>query len=152
MPGSQRGWVLNDAYNANPSSMRAALQAFLASPRQRACRLLVVGAMNELGTYSEAYHRELGAWLAERAGDFDALLFVGPDARRSLEGFGPGATPAAHADGADTADSALRGLLEGQDPNELEVFLKGSRGHRLEALLERIVPATGRQEPAPHGH
>ena len=53
------GWVINDAYNANPTSMRAALEALAELPAQR--RLAVLGPMAELGTDSVALHQGVAA-------------------------------------------------------------------------------------------
>ncbi len=57
--------VLNDAYNANPSSMRAAIETLAALP-SAARRIAVLGEMRELGRSSERYHREIGALRRDR--------------------------------------------------------------------------------------
>jgi UDP-N-acetylmuramoyl-tripeptide--D-alanyl-D-alanine ligase len=68
--------VLNDAYNANPASMRAAIETLAALPAQGR-RIAVVGDMRELGDSSEMLHREIGRFIAR---DFppDLLIAVGP--------------------------------------------------------------------------
>src|SRR4051794_28308126 len=68
--------VVNDAYNANPESMRAALDALIRLPGRR--RIAVLGAMGELGPGAEAAHTRLGRDVV-RAG-VDVLVSVGPDA------------------------------------------------------------------------
>jgi UDP-N-acetylmuramoyl-tripeptide--D-alanyl-D-alanine ligase len=68
--------VVNDAYNANPESMRAALAALVRLPGRR--RVAVLGAMGELGPGADAAHARLGRD-ALRAG-VDLLVSVGPDA------------------------------------------------------------------------
>ena len=69
--------VLNDAYNANPASMRAALELFTQLPAHGR-RVAVLGDMRELGASSEPMHREVGR-MAARA-NLDALVCVGRDA------------------------------------------------------------------------
>lgn len=72
--------LLNDAYNANPESMRAAIDALATIGADAAVRrtVAVLGVMRELGASSEAGHREIGAYAAGRV---DRLLVVGADAQ-----------------------------------------------------------------------
>ena len=71
---SSGAWLLVDAYNANPDSMRASVETFLeaAPPGER---LLVLGDMKELGSDSPDLHRELGRWLAGL--DLEAVFLAG---------------------------------------------------------------------------
>ena len=55
--------VIFDAYNANPASMRASVEAFCQEFAQRP-KILVLGDMKELGAESKRFHQELGGWLA----------------------------------------------------------------------------------------
>src|SRR5207302_8397356 len=66
--------LINDAYNANPNSMRAALETIAALPT-RGRRIVVVADMLELGQSSDRYHREIGQVAAECK--FDLLACVG---------------------------------------------------------------------------
>ena len=84
LPGG--GFVVNDAYNANPTSMRAAL-VDLADRAGGRRRVAILGEMAELGEASGAYHREIGALLADLG--VDVLIAVGDAARPYLE---PGVT------------------------------------------------------------
>ena len=118
--------LVNDCYNANPMSMRAALDHLAASPADR--RIAVLGTMAELGEDSLRFHREIGAYAAGRG--VDVLVTVGREALGYLDGF-PGehhavATP-------EEAAALLEGLLEQGD----RVLLKGSRS----VGLERVLPA-----------
>ena len=72
--------VLNDVYNANPGSMRAALDVLAYAEGGRVC---VLGDMLELGEKAEQYHRELGAYAARRA---DRVLCVGTLAKHIYTG------------------------------------------------------------------
>jgi len=80
LPGG--GFVVNDAYNANPTSMRAALIDFTERAAGRR-RVAILGEMAELGETSEAYHRQIGALIAELG--IEVLVAVGPAARHYME-------------------------------------------------------------------
>jgi UDP-N-acetylmuramoyl-tripeptide--D-alanyl-D-alanine ligase len=122
--------VLNDAYNANPASMAAALQTLTASAAGR--RLAALGDMLELGDATEDAHRELGAVAA--AANLDALFLLGAHAAL-IEA------------GALAAGMARERILCGTDHETLGralsaacragdlVLLKGSRGSAMEKLL-----------------
>jgi UDP-N-acetylmuramoyl-tripeptide--D-alanyl-D-alanine ligase len=116
--------VVNDCYNANPMSMRAALEHLAASPAER--RIAVLGTMAELGEGTAAYHREIG----ERAFEvgLDVLVTVGEDALGYLEGFGGEhhAVASPEEAGALLAELALPGD---------RVLVKGSRAAGLERVL-----------------
>ncbi len=127
---------INDAYNANPVSMRCALETF-AQTAAPARRVLVLGDMRELGADSERYHRELGRALA--GGPWQALVAVGQDASWiAAEAVAAGFPAAAVHTFSDTAAAAqaIRGLVR---PGDTLLF-KASRGMELErveaALLE----------------
>jgi UDP-N-acetylmuramoyl-tripeptide--D-alanyl-D-alanine ligase len=80
LPGG--GFVVNDAYNANPVSMRAALLDLTEHAAGRR-RVAILGEMAELGDEADAFHSEIGALLAELG--VEALVAVGDAARRYLE-------------------------------------------------------------------
>lgn len=113
--------VVNDCYNANPMSMRAALDDLAASAPGR--RVAVLGDMLELGPDAERFHAEIGAHARRRA---DLLVTVGPLAA------GMGGDHAV-AD-AEQAAALVAGLLEPGDT----VLVKGSRGVGLEAVAETL--------------
>jgi len=116
--------VVNDCYNANPMSMRAALEHLAASPAER--RIAVLGTMAELGPGSPAYHREIG----ERAAALgvDVLVTVGQEALGYLHGF----DGERHAVGSPEEAGAL--LEELVLPGD-RVLVKGSRSAGLERVL-----------------
>lgn len=124
--------LINDCYNANPLSMRAAL-ADLATQSASGRRIAVLGDMLELGPGEVALHREVGE-AAARAG-VDVLVTVGPLAAHMAEGFGDGEVTKA-ADAAQAAEIAARLLGPGD-----VVLVKASRGIGLELVAERLAGA-----------
>jgi UDP-N-acetylmuramoyl-tripeptide--D-alanyl-D-alanine ligase len=119
--------VLNDCYNANPMSMRAALDELASAEGTR--RVAVLGDMLELGPDELVYHEEVGREAAARG--VDVLVTVGPLAVAMGEAFA-GQTYAV----ADAAEAAaiLPELLE---PGDV-VLVKGSRGVGLEVVAEAL--------------
>ena len=116
--------VVNDCYNANPMSMRAALDHLSSAPARR--RIAVLGTMAELGDDSDAFHREVGAH-AGRLG-IDVLVPVGEPALPYLETF----EGEAHAVSSPEEAAAL--LEELARPGD-RVLIKGSRSVGLERVL-----------------
>jgi UDP-N-acetylmuramoyl-tripeptide--D-alanyl-D-alanine ligase len=116
------GIVIDDAYNANPASMRAALEG-LHARRGEGRLVAVLGEMAELGPDAPALHREIAA----RATGIDLVVGVGELARFYLDG----PASAWFAD-VDAAADALPALLQ---PGDV-VLLKASRSVGLERLLE----------------
>ncbi|MFD1873801.1 UDP-N-acetylmuramoyl-tripeptide--D-alanyl-D-alanine ligase [Hymenobacter bucti] len=118
--------LILDAYNANPSSMAAALRSFAQRPLGASQgRLAILGDMFELGETSAAEHRALGQLLADLG--LNNVLLIGP-----LMQAAAAAQPAAHyfADKAAAAEWLAHQTIAGQ-----LVLLKGSRGMGLESLL-----------------
>lgn len=128
--------LINDAYNASPASMEAALVTLAEAPATR--RIAVLGDMLELGTYCEAAHRKIGEVCA--ALRIDRLIAVGERARRIVDGARDAGMPASAVDFAGDPDEATALLLAELQRGDT-VLLKASRG--LE--LERIAEALGRQ-------
>ena len=118
--------VVNDCYNANPMSMRAALDDLAASASGR--RVAVLGDMLELGPDEARFHAEIGAHA--RAAGVDVLVAVGPRAAHLADGYGE---LIAVAD-AQAAAAVVPGLLQPGDT----VLLKGSRGVGLEVVARAL--------------
>ena len=116
--------VVNDCYNANPMSMRAALDHLAASEAER--RIAVLGTMAELGPESNRYHREIGAHAA--ALGIDVLIPVAEEALAYTESFDGEVHPAA------TPEEAGALLEELARPGD-RVLIKGSRSVGLERVL-----------------
>jgi UDP-N-acetylmuramyl pentapeptide synthase len=123
--------VIDDCYNANPMSMRAALDDLAASevvPPTR--RVAVLGDMLELGPDEHRFHEEIGAYA--RAAGVDLLVTVGPLAAAMGPAFG-GTTVAV--DRAADVVGALRPLLRSGDT----VLVKASRGVGLEVVAQGLA-------------
>jgi UDP-N-acetylmuramoyl-tripeptide--D-alanyl-D-alanine ligase len=122
--------VIDDCYNANPMSMRAAIDELSRTATGR--RVAVLGDMLELGPKAESFHREIGRHAAERG--VDLLVTVGPLAAVAREGF---ARESHSEPDARAAVRALGGLLASGDT----VLVKGSRGVGLEVVVEALTEA-----------
>ncbi len=120
--------LVNDCYNANPISMRAALE-HLATLKVSGRRLAVLGGMAELGPDAAAYHREVGA-LARQLG-------VGP-----IVGVGELARDYAPDSWAPDSESAAAAVLRVLRPGDA-VLIKGSRAIELERLTDELVARRG---------
>ncbi len=126
--------VVNDAYNANPGSMAAALQTLAASPARR--RVAALGEMRELGAAAADAHEALGRDAA--AARLDALFLLGPHAERVRTG-AVGAGMAADAITVATTHEELAGQLRAACHDGDLLLLKGSRGAAFERVLAGLV-------------
>jgi UDP-N-acetylmuramoyl-tripeptide--D-alanyl-D-alanine ligase len=127
--------IINDAYNANPNSMKAALETVGGLPASGR-RVAILGDMRELGNATERYHRELGTFAAQCK--FDLLLCVGQEAKLYAE--------AARAAGMNEEAihhygdaKQLAGDIERHLRKDDLVLLKASRGIRLEEVAKVLL-------------
>lgn len=126
--------VVNDAYNANPESMEAALESLQLIGRRSARRTVaVLGEMLELGPDAVQAHQRVGRYAA--GADVDVLVTVGDMAAHMAEGFGAG--EAIITAGRDEALSWLRENVSAADV----VLVKASRGAALEVVVEGLLAA-----------
>jgi len=136
--------VINDAYNANPESMRAAIDTLAALPIPAgARRVLVLGDMLELGDQSAPAHAEVMRHVASRSQALFLVCALGPAMARAAATAMLGVELAREPDPDDAAVNRIAALLQ---PRDL-VLLKGSRGMRVERVvhaLQHPVPATAR--------
>jgi UDP-N-acetylmuramoyl-tripeptide--D-alanyl-D-alanine ligase len=125
--------VLDDSYNANPDSMKAALLT-LAQMSVNGRRIAVLGRMGELGTESERGHRSVG----QAASDLgvDCVIAVGDEARFIAEEAWQGGVEKV-VKSADL-DDAVKALREVAHAGDL-VLIKGSRSARMERILEGLA-------------
>jgi UDP-N-acetylmuramoyl-tripeptide--D-alanyl-D-alanine ligase len=129
LPGG--GLLVNDCYNANPASMRAALED-LADRAGGRRTVAVLGEMAELGADAEAYHREIGALVG--ALDIDVLVAVGGLARHYVD-----AAEGVHVTRTATdATEATRIAAELLEPGDY-VLVKGSRVVGLEVVVAALA-------------
>ncbi len=123
--------LINDCYNANPMSMRAALDDLAAAARGR--RVAVLGDMLELGPEELSLHREIGEHAART--EVDLVVTVGTRAQEMRAGVPErSTTQVISAPSAVEAAKLLPGLLRAGDT----VLVKGSRGMRLEQVAAAL--------------
>jgi len=120
-----------DAYNANPVSMRAALQAF-GQVKNKGGKWLVLAAMRELGAADREEHLSLGAEVA--TGTWAGLVVVGEHGSTIAEGAELAGWPAKKSVRCPDIVTAARALKEKVEPGDA-VLLKASRGEHLEDVL-----------------
>lgn len=118
--------VLDDSYNANPASLRAALEVLRA---RQGPHWLVLGDMGELGAQAEQAHREAGG--AAREAGVARLLALGPLSRAAVAAFGAGASHF------QSAEELIEVLLAELEPGA-SVLIKGSRAMRMERVAEAL--------------
>ena len=123
--------LVDDSYNANPDSMRAAIDLLATLP---APRLLVLGDMGEVGSQGPEFHREIGAH-AREAG-IERLLATGPLMTEAVAAFGPGAEH--HA-----AFEALLAAASAAAASAGSVLVKGSRFMRMERVVAALAVQDG---------
>lgn len=126
-------WLIDDSYNANPSSMRAAIEV-LASLSGR--KWLVLGDMGELGSFAPEAHADIGEFA--RAQGIERLYATGPLMQRAVDSFGAGARWYA---AAAELTQALEEALRSAGP-EVRLLVKGSRSNRLERVVDALTGAT----------
>ena len=124
-------WLIDDSYNANPSSVRAGIEV-LASLEGR--KWLVLGDMAELGEYSQSSHAEVGEFARQRG--IERLYATGALAAVAVESFGPGGKWFAEA-------AQLAQALSVATP-DVRMLVKGSRVNRLERVVDALVGATNK--------
>ena len=122
-------WIVDDSYNANPSSMQAGIEV-LASVDAR--RWLVMGDMGELGDFADASHAEVGRFARDH--HIDRLFATGKLSALAVEAFGAGAEWFADTE-------TLARAVNSELTREVCVLVKGSRSSRLERVVEALVGA-----------
>jgi UDP-N-acetylmuramoyl-tripeptide--D-alanyl-D-alanine ligase len=120
-------WIVDDSYNANPSSMKAGI-AVLSTVEAR--RWLIMGDMGELGDFADQSHEEIGRFA--RVNRIERLFGTGKLSALAVEAFGAG--------GEWFADTeALARAVNSSLTREVCVLVKGSRSARLERVVEALV-------------
>ena len=119
--------LVDDTYNANPDSVRAAMDVLADLPGPR---LMVLGDMGEVGDQGPAFHREVGAYAAQRG--IEHLLCLGDLARHSAQA-NPNAEHFENLDTLLTRVDALRADVQ-------STLVKGSRFMKMERVVEHLNP------------
>lgn len=126
--------LIDESYNANVDSMRAAIDVLATMPVPR---ILVAGEMGESGEKSADFHVEVGAYAKERG--IDKFYAVGQSMRKAVDAFGSGAT--LYPDVA-----ALTEVVQGEAASPCSILVKGSHYVGLSRLVRALVE-TGKTEP-----
>lgn len=129
--------IIDDTYNASPSSMRAAIATLAALPTTGR-RIAVLGDMLELGDVCASAHRAVADVLHQHA--IDGAIVVGAHMRRAvrvLHAHGWEERRVIHVDTPHAAADAAMALVQAGDT----VLVKGSQGMRMEKVVERLMPS-----------
>lgn len=121
---------INDAYNANPGSMKAALQSFHCN-KISGKKIAVLGSMKELGDFCYSSHKELGLIASNFV---DILLTLGEETKPMIEEFKKHKSAGFYFSDKQLLLKKLQQLTEPGD----EILLKGSRAMKLETILEEF--------------
>ena len=125
--GARGSWIIDDSYNANPSSVRAALEVLRSLS---GVTWLVLGDMAELGESSEDSHAHIGSYARDCG--IKRLFAMGPLSSRAVETFGSGGEWFADAD-------SLTRRLQAELSAGVTVLIKGSRINRLERVVQALT-------------
>ena len=140
--------VINDAYNANPESVRAALQA-LRHLAQGGRGFAILGHMAELGEVSRASHEDIGEFAAQS--ELAGLIAVGQEAEPILAGARRVRSWTGAALAVPDGTAALDALVNQLKPGDV-VLVKASRAARLEGVAaELLISHGGGPPPFPRG-
>ncbi len=123
--------VIDDTYNANPESMRAAIDVLAGCP---APTILVLGDMGELGARSAEFHRDIGAYARSR--NISSLYALGDATRETVAAFG---AAGAHASSLDE----LLHMLRAAATQPATLLVKGSRFMQMERVVAGLTGETG---------
>ncbi|MFM9913640.1 MAG: UDP-N-acetylmuramoyl-tripeptide--D-alanyl-D-alanine ligase [Methylophilaceae bacterium] len=123
--------IIDDSYNANPSSMRAAIDVLATSLEPR---ILVLGDMGELGEDAVKLHTEIGVYA--KAAGITQLFAMGELSQHTVQAFGTGATHF-------NSPQALAAMLESYLVPQTTVLVKGSRFMQMERVVALITNGNG---------
>lgn len=139
------GILVDDCYNANPYAVRSVLRSFSAlAPAYK--RWFILGDMLELGPMEKELHADIGREMAEYG--FSRLTFIGPLCRNAYDvarALLPGDVEVEHFENVDQAVAEL----QAGSPANARIWVKASRGMRLEKLVEKLRRDLGAEE-VPH--
>ena len=135
-----RGILIDDAYNANPESMKAALLAF-DRVSEASIKIAVLGDMLELGPQSRFWHRQLGRFL-RKTPSVSHVVLVGPSAALMRDTI-PSTITAVYAPSWKEAVSQVHQMVQSLPADEkVAILLKASRGLMLYRMIDYVVHGT----------
>ncbi len=126
--------VIDDSYNANPGSVKAAIDVLASAAGHR---ILVLGAMGELGADSEALHASVGRYARQQG--LDALWTVGADTAATVAEFGAGARVFADR-------TELIACLQRQLASTDVILVKGSRSAGMDLVVAALTDEAGGED------
>jgi UDP-N-acetylmuramoyl-tripeptide--D-alanyl-D-alanine ligase len=129
--------IVNDAYNANPASMAQAVHSLIESYPDRR-RILVLGSMLELGPDSDRYHFHLGVDVGRCP--LDKVFLLGGEMRQVLDGAVSVGAPGDRFVWSERHEDVAEMLRKAMGPDAVVLF-KGSRGMKLEKIIEAVAPS-----------
>ena len=134
-------YLVNDAYNANPASMQASIEAFLQQCPWGTKPVLVLAGMKELGELSDRYHQDLGRWLSVQP--LEALVLVGNEMVALEAGLNENRASYSvqRMSDAEPTLEKITSVLEVMGclpPTKTAFLLKGSRAYGLDALAHKL--------------
>jgi len=134
--------LVDDSYNANPDSVRAAIDVLAALPGPR---LLVLGDMGEVGDHALEFHTEVGDWARQRG--IETVYALGTETAHSVAAFngGSGATGSNGGRHFEDIDALNAAVLE-RLPQLASVLVKGSRFMKMERVVQAIMQSQQQQE------
>ena len=132
-PGEMGAQLIDDTYNANPDSMRAAVDVLAKQPGKR---LFVMGDMGEVGESGRQFHIELGAYAKSQG--IDRLFCLGSLSAATAHNFGAGGE---HFEQLEDLIKAVREQLDATT----KVLVKGSRFMRMERVVEALLAKRGEE-------
>jgi len=139
-PALHGSTFIDDTYNANPDSVKAALAVLAQQPGMK---VLVLGDMGELGSDAAAMHAQIG--LAARAAGVDKLLALGELTRETVGAFGAGAMHFERI-------QELLAQLENELTADTTVLVKGSRFMQMERVVQSFMEHPTASRPGHEGH
>jgi UDP-N-acetylmuramoyl-tripeptide--D-alanyl-D-alanine ligase len=129
--------LIDDTYNANPDSMRAAIAVLAAEAHPR---VLVIGDMGEVGDYSTAFHREIGEFAREQG--IDAIYALGAESQASVDAFG------AQGLHFDTVEGLLEALTANAAGSLADKTERGAAGNEASKSSDTEAGSTAGDTPA----
>lgn len=120
--------IILDAYNANPTSVKVAVENLKAYESKHSSKMIALGDMLELGDESLVFHQQIYDFV--KAQDFDKTIFVGQEFKNVV---------AQHGEHIFDTSSQAAAYLASAPPEDAVVLIKGSRGIRMETLLKAVT-------------